>query len=152
MPLRGFVQMDQILISNVRDGIAHSCLYPWEATSTGGAQCTWGVVCYAHRVLCPWRIISVTGYLFVMDCVLWFYTHSLAHSVTLSLKTNPGLILDRSDVIRIFTLKNKISNKRYCCHTFAKTAHTNHKTMWCTIMTYPLLNILYLIWWNVFTQ
>ena len=45
--------MDKILNGNVRDGLVHGCLYPWEATSTGGVQCMRGLVCYAHRVLCP---------------------------------------------------------------------------------------------------
>ena len=78
MPLRGFVQMDQILIGNVRDGLVHGCLYPWEATSTGGVQ----------RLLCPSCVMSVTNYirdgLFIIrdGLCFGFYTHSLIHSLT----------------------------------------------------------------------
>ena len=50
--------MDQILIGDVRDGLVHGCLYPWEATSTGvyNVHEEWSVmpiVCYVRDELYP---------------------------------------------------------------------------------------------------
>ena len=115
-----------------------------------GRQCPQGV----YSVHEEWSVMAVTNYirdgLFVRDELCFFgftLTHSLIHS-----KQIRDFYMDRSDVIRIVTLKNNINSTLYICRTFAKTAHTNHETRWSTRRIYSLLNILSLIWGNVVTQ
>ena len=66
MTLRDFVQICQILNSNVRDGLVHGCLYPWEATSTG-----------VYNVCEEWSVMAIVYY--VRDEL--YLNHSLTHSL-----------------------------------------------------------------------
>ena len=100
------------------------------ALISDGGNVQRGCSMYVRRgLLCPSFVISLTDYirdgLFVRGglCVLILhsFTHSFIHS-----KQIRDLYLDRSDVIRIVTLKNNISNMLYCCCSRRRTPHTIH--------------------------
>ena len=130
----------------ITDTLNHSKLVMSTPNSGPNVLEEWSVmliVCYVRDRLYPWRVIYFWRVVFFVST----FTHSLSHS-----KQFRDLYLDRSYVIRTVTLKNNISNILYCCRTFPKTAHTNHQMMWCTRRIYSLLKMLYLNYWNVFTQ
>ena len=152
MSLRDFVQMGQILIGNVRDGLVHGCLYPWEATSTGGVYNVreeWSVVpivCYVHDELYPLQV----------NCSWWIvffgstFTHSLTRSFTQDKsgiyiwigRTSSGLLHWRtiSTIYYIFVVRSLRQHIPITRRGGVREGYT------------LLCNIRYLIWWNVFTQ